>query len=54
MYGLVYHLANIFDILPYGVIALGNANTHLEIGQKCVLAMVCMVILEYKKLLQII
>ncbi|GAB0173289.1 lipid A deacylase LpxR family protein [Helicobacter trogontum] len=25
---------NIFDILPYGVIALGNANTHLELGAK--------------------
>ena len=27
-------ISNIFDILPYGVIALGNANTHLELGAK--------------------
>ena len=27
-------VSNIIDILPYGVVALGNANTHLEIGAK--------------------
>ena len=27
-------ISNIVDILPYGVIAIGNANTHLELGAK--------------------
>lgn len=32
--GKVPIIDNIIDVLPYGVVALGNANTHLELGAK--------------------